>query len=49
MECTIDEVAIFNVALTEAEIKDTMKGLALILAVASTGKLATVWGDIKAQ
>jgi len=43
----IDEVAIFNVALTEADIKDLMKGS--IAAVSPAGKLATTWGSIKAH
>ena len=43
----IDEVAIFNVVLTEDEINDIMtKGLG-ITAVSSSGKLATRWGRIK--
>jgi len=44
----IDDLAIFNVALTEDEIKDIMrKGLRFITAVSPAGKLATVWGIIK--
>jgi len=49
---TIDEVAIFNVALTEDDIKNLMeKGIkALGLApVFPKGKLTTVWGEIKAK
>lgn len=46
----IDDVAIFNVALTEDSISSIMKnGLKFIFAVSSKGKLAGVWGDIKAQ
>jgi hypothetical protein len=43
----IDEVAIFNVALTEDDVKEIMtKGLK---AVSPAGKLVTVWGTIKAS
>lgn len=46
----IDEVAIFNVALTEDDIKSVMtKGLKSIAAVSPTGKLARVWGTMKTQ
>lgn len=49
-EGALDEVAIFNVALTESDVKDIMtKGFRNILFVASTGKLATAWGAIKTQ
>jgi hypothetical protein len=44
----IDEVAIFNVVLTEDDIKDIMnKGLEGMTAVSPSGKLTTTWGDIK--
>ena len=45
----IDEVGIFNDALTAAEVKDIMRnGLELsALAVGSSGKLASTWGNIK--
>jgi hypothetical protein len=44
----IDEVAIFNVAVDEKDIKQIMsKGFSSVLAVSPKGKLATVWGDIK--
>ena len=44
----IDEVAIFNVALTEDDIKYIMaEGLGIILAVSPSGKLATTWGNLK--
>ena len=50
---TIDEVAIFNIALTEEEINTIMtEGLkkALgVIAVGPSGKLAATWGRIKAQ
>lgn len=44
----IDDVAIFNVALTQDEIIEVMEnGLADALAVAPAGKLAATWGSIK--
>lgn len=48
---TIDEVAIFNVALNESDIKTVMtQGLASsIAAVFPSGKLTTTWGEIKAK
>lgn len=46
---TIDEVAIFNAALTEADIKSLMNGFQSILAVSSSGKLTTTWATIKTQ
>lgn len=46
----IDEVAIFDVVLQEAEIQDIMnKGLGSMLAVSQSGKISTTWGDIKQQ
>ena len=46
----IDEVAIFNVALTEDDIKSIMtKGLKSVSAVSPAGKLASVWSTIKAH
>jgi len=46
----IDEVAIFNVALSEADIKEIMNtGVSGKLAVSSSGKLATAWAMIKSQ
>ena len=41
----IDEVAIFNVVLTEDDIQALMKGL--VNAVSPWGKLAATWGRIK--
>jgi len=50
---TIDDVGIFNVALTESDVKDiTNKGLGMaagLLSVSPKGRLATVWGEIKAK
>jgi len=46
----IDEVAIFNVVLTEDDITTIMnKGLSSMLAVSQSGKLTTTWGDLKQQ
>jgi len=47
----IDEVAIFNIALNEEEIKAIMvEGLGLaVLSVSSRAKLTTTWGSIKKQ
>jgi len=45
----VDEVAIFNVILTEDDVEDVMEGLENLLAVSSAGKLTTTWGSIKAQ
>lgn len=51
LDGTIDEVAIFNVALADEDIKSIMSdGLAKsvnMLAVEPTGKLAGTWGEIK--
>jgi len=46
----IDEVAIFNVALTENDVNTIMdKGLEKASAVSTADKLATYWGAIKVQ
>ena len=46
----LDEVAIFNVVLDEATIKDIYEqGWDKFLAVSSKGKLATAWGALKTQ
>ena len=46
----IDEVAVFNVALTEDDINAIMaRGLEKASAVFASGKLATSWGAIKAR
>ena len=46
----LDEVGIFNVALSEADIKGIMtKGLASVSAVFPSGKVTTTWGLIKSQ
>ena len=45
---SIDEVAIFNVALSSDEILDIInKGFKTILVVSEAGKLTTTWGKIK--
>ncbi len=41
----IDELAVFNVALTESEIKDAMKGF--LYAIEPSGKLVNTWAFIK--
>ena len=46
----LDEIAIFNIALTEDDIKTIMtEGLERTLAVSPAGKLSTTWASIKAQ
>ena len=45
----IDEVAIFNVVLTQDDAKDIMEGLENLLSVCSAGKLATTWGQLKSN
>jgi len=45
----IDEVAIFNVALSADDIKDLITGCRNLQAVSTKGKLTTVWGSIKTQ
>ena len=46
----IDELGIFNVALTEEEIKKIMnQGLVGALAVASTNRLTSIWSVVKTQ
>ena len=44
----IDEVALFNVALSEDDLQSIMNdGLVNLTAVEATGKLATTWGNVK--
>lgn len=44
----IDEVVLFNTALSEADLQSVMNdGLAALTAVEAEGKIATTWGDIK--
>lgn len=45
----MDELAIFNVALTEDEINTIMKGLDTVLAVGGTDRLATTWAETKTR
>lgn len=47
MSGVIDEIAVFKRPLTADEIKDAMKGLQSLLAIAPLGKLTTTWGGIK--
>jgi hypothetical protein len=50
MKCRLDEVAIFNVALAEDDIKKIMtEGLATMFDVSPVERLATTWGVIKDQ
>lgn len=44
----IDEIAVFNVALTESDIKDFMTGWSFLLAVTPASKLTTTWAAIRA-
>lgn len=46
-EGSIDEVAIFNKAISAAEVENIMGGIASILSVESNDKLATTWAYIK--
>ncbi len=43
----IDEVAIFNKALSDKEINNVMNGLKMFMAVDPKGKVASTWGLIK--
>lgn len=45
----IDEIAMFNVTLGDDDIKALARGYEGASAVSSTGKLATIWGDLKAD
>jgi hypothetical protein len=45
----VDEVAIFNTALDEADIQSLIKGFKTVLAVSPKGKLTVVWGEIKTR
>jgi len=50
----MDEIAVFDVALTEDDIKSIMnnglaKALGMVAAVDSSGKLTTTWATIKAR
>ena len=46
----MDEVAFYNVVLTQADIKGPMSGLiSSTTAVSPSGKLATGWAHLKAQ
>ena len=47
---TMDEVAIFNKALSEAEVKNFMNtNIDKFLSVESQSKLATTWANLKAK
>ena len=44
----VDEVALFNVILTEGDINDIVQnGLSILTAVSPEDRLATVWGEVK--
>jgi hypothetical protein len=50
MKCSLDEVAVFNVALAGEDIERiATEGLSRMSAVSSAGKLATAWGAIKTR
>ena len=44
----LDEVALFNTALTKEQIQEVMKGLSVSRAVSPAGKLASMRGTLKA-
>ena len=47
---SLDEIAILDVAATEADIGTLMEtGLSELLAVSARGKVTTTWAQIKAQ
>ena len=46
-EGALDEVAVFNRALNQTEIKEVMEGIGQILAVKAKDKLSITWGKIK--
>ncbi len=46
---TVDEVAIFSVALSEDDIQTMMNGFEMILAVQPADKLSTTWAGVKTQ
>ena len=47
MNGVLDEVALFNVALTEDQIQTVMKGLGRPEAVRASGKLAATWAELR--
>ena len=46
-EGVIDEVAVFNVALSEDDIKLVMEGVSAVLSVQPSEKISTKWASIK--
>lgn len=46
-DCAIDEVMIWDKALTEDEMSEIIKGSKVFMAVQAQGKLATAWGELK--
>ena len=50
MKCSLDEVAVFNVALADEDIEEiATEGLSRIAAVSPVGRLTIAWGTIKAR
>ena len=48
-EGLIDEVAVFDRALSQEEIQEMMGGIADIISVEPVGKLSTTWAEVKAR
>ena len=46
-EGALDEVAVFNRALNQIEVKEVMEGIGQILSVKAEDKLSITWGKIK--
>ena len=46
-EGALDEVAVFNRALSQAEVNEVMEGIGQILSVKAEEKLPITWGKIK--
>jgi hypothetical protein len=44
---TLDEVILFNIALADDQIAEVMRGMSPTKAVFPSGKLASMWGNIK--
>ena len=43
----IDEVAVLSRGITQAEVKEVMRGFDKIFVVDSTGKITITWGNVK--
>ena len=49
LKCSLDEVAVFNVALADEDIENiATEGLSEIVGVSPADRLAIAWGAIKA-